>query len=138
MRDVAGPGGVDQAGAAEQRVGAEVHRVEELVVDAAVDHVHRLEALRGAHQHPAAAAHQVAALDELDAHRAGQQGVLEVGGVVDARREHDDGRVGDAGRAPRRAARRAAAAGSRATGRIRCSANGSGRAAAIARRFVIT
>ena len=44
------------------------------------------------------AAHQVAALDELDAHRAGQQRVLEVGRVVDARREHDDGRVADAGR----------------------------------------
>ena len=52
----------------------------------------------GPHHHPAAAALQVAALDQLDAHRAGQQRVLEVGAVVDARRQHDDRRVGDAGR----------------------------------------
>ena len=44
-RHVAGARGVHQARAAEQRVGAEVHRVEELVVDPAVDHVHLLEAL---------------------------------------------------------------------------------------------
>ena len=42
------------------------------------------------------AADQVASLDELDAHRAGEQRVLEVGRVVDAGREHDDGRVADA------------------------------------------
>ena len=103
-RDVAGAGGVDQARAAEHRVGPEVHRVEELVVDPAVDHVHRLEALGGPHHHPAAAALEVAALDQLDAHRAGQQRVLEVGAVVDAGRQHDDRRVGDAGR--RRGAQR--------------------------------
>lgn len=97
-RHLAAARGVDQAGAAEQRVTAEVHRVEELVVDAAVDDVHRLEAVGGAHHDPAATALQVASLDELDAHRARQQGVLEVGAVVDARRQHDDRRVGDAGR----------------------------------------
>ena len=69
----------DQAGDAEHRVAAEVHRVEELVVDPAVDDVDRLVAGGGAHPHLAADAHQVAALDELDAHHPGQQGVLEVG-----------------------------------------------------------
>ena len=43
-RDVAGPGGVDEAGAPEQRVGPELDRVEELVVDPAVDDVDRLAA----------------------------------------------------------------------------------------------
>ena len=104
MVTLPGPGGVDQAGAAEHRVGPEVHRVEELVVDPAVDDVHRLEPVGGPHHHPAAPAHQVAALDQLDAHRPGQQRVLEVGAVVDARRQHDDRRVGDAGR--RRGAQR--------------------------------
>ena len=112
-RDVAGPGGVDQPRGAEHRVGPEVHRVEELVVDPAVDHVHRLEALGGPHHHPAAAALEVAALDQLDAHRAGQQRVLEVGAVVDARGQYDDGRVGDAGRRRGPQGGRAAAAGSR-------------------------
>ena len=58
----------------------------------------RLQAVGGAHHDASAAALEVAALDELDAHRAGQQRVLEVGTVVDPRGEHDDGRVGDAGR----------------------------------------
>ena len=97
-RHVAGAGGVEQARAAEQRVAAEVHRVEELVVDPAVDHVHRLEALRRTHHHAAAAALEVTALDQLDAHGAGQQRVLEVGAVEDAGREHDDVGVGDTGR----------------------------------------
>ena len=92
--DVAGAGRVDEAGHAEHRVGAEVHRVEELVVDAPVDHVHRLEPLGGPHHHPAPAALEVATLDELDAHRAGEQRVLEVGAVVDAGSQHDDVRVG--------------------------------------------
>ena len=61
--------------------------------------------LRGPHHHPAAPALQVAALDQLDAHRAGEQGVLEVGAVEDTRRQHHDSRVGDPGRC-RRAQRR--------------------------------
>ncbi len=97
QRHVAGPRGVDDAGAAQHGVGPEVHRVEELVVDAAVDHVHRRHALGGPHHHPAAAALEVAPLDELDAHRAREQRVLEVGTVVDARRQHHHRRVDDTG-----------------------------------------
>ena len=36
---------------------------------------------------------QVLALDELDAHLLGEERVLEVGRVVDARRQHHDGRL---------------------------------------------
>ena len=138
QRDVAGAGGVDQAGAAEHRVGAEVHRVEELVVDAAVDHVHRRQALRRTHHHAAAPALEVAALDELDAHGAGEQGVLEVGAVVDARGQHDDGRVGDTGRAPRRAARPAAAGDSPRPGGSGARRSSRAARSVIARRLVIT
>ena len=126
MRHVAGAGGVDQPGHAEQRVGAELHRVEELVVDPAVDHVDRQHAGRGAQEHPVAAADQVPALDQFDAHLPGQQGVLEVGGVVDAGGQHDHVRIGDAPRRGRRAARPAAGRGYSATGRTRWSANASG------------
>ena len=77
----------------EHRVAAEVHRVEELVVDPPVDDVDRAVAGRRAHPHLAADADQVAALDELDAHHPGEEGVLEVGGVEDPGGEHDDGRV---------------------------------------------
>ena len=96
--DVAGPGRVDQAGTAEQRVLPEVHRVEELVVHPPVDHVHRLQPDGGPHHHPAGPAHQVAALDQLDAHQPGQQRVLEVGGVVHPGRQHHHLRVVHPGR----------------------------------------
>ena len=109
--DVAGPRRAHQPGHAEDRVAAEHDGVEEGVVDAAVDHVDALEAVRRAHRHHVVVHHEVAALDQLHAHLAGEEGVLEVGGVVHARREDDDGglRVG-AGRAhaPQRAEQRRA------------------------------
>ena len=94
-----------EAGRAEHRVGAELQRVEELVVDAAVDHVDAGRAGGRAHPDPAAGAEQVAALDQLDAHQAREQGVLEVRRVVDARGQHDDRRILDAvrGRGAQRA-----------------------------------
>ena len=67
------------------RVGAEAERIEEVVVDAAVDHVDALQAVRRLHVDDVVLDHQVAALDQLDAHLLGQEGVLEVGRVVDAR-----------------------------------------------------
>ena len=85
-------------GAPEHRVLAEVERVEELVVDPAVDHVHALQALRRAHVDDVVVAQQVAALDELDAHVAGEERVLEVGRVVHAGRQQHDGRRRRGGR----------------------------------------
>ena len=49
----------------------------------------RCEPVRGAHGHDVVVDHEVAALDELDTHLAGEERVLEVGGVEDAGREHD-------------------------------------------------
>ena len=92
-RDVAEAGRQHESRRAEHGVRAELQWVEELVVDPAVDDVDSGGAGGGAHPHLAAAAEQVAALDELDAHQAGQQGVLEVRRVVDAGGEHDDRRV---------------------------------------------
>ena len=92
--DVACAGGVEDPGHAEHRVGLELHRVEVVVVDAPVDDVDLTLALGGAHVDGVVAAEQVAALDQFHAHLPGQQRVLEVGRVVDARGEHDDGRVG--------------------------------------------
>ncbi len=94
--DVAEAGGEQQAGTAEHRVGTELQRVEELVVHAAIDDVHPGGSGRGAHPDAATRTEQVAPLDQLDAHEASEQGVLEVGGVVDAGGEHHDGRVFDA------------------------------------------
>ena len=85
-------------GTAEQRLLPEMHRVQELVVDPPVDHVHRLEPGGGPHHHPTGPADQVAALDQLDAHHPGQQGMLEVGGVVDTGGQHHHPRVTHPGR----------------------------------------
>ena len=53
--------------------------------DASVDDIHLLEAARGAHVDPPVLDHEVAPLDQLHAHLARQEDVLEVGGVEDAR-----------------------------------------------------
>ena len=111
-RHVARARRVHDAGTAEHRVAPEVQRVEVVVVDAAVDDVDALQPLGRAHRDDVVVAHEVAALDQLDAHLPGEERVLEVRGVVDAGREHDDTRVVDTGRG-RAAAPRAAASGSR-------------------------
>ncbi len=63
-------------------------RVEEVVVDAAVDHVDPPRALRRAHEDEVVLDEQVLPLDQLDAHLLRQEGVLEVGAVVHAGRQH--------------------------------------------------
>ena len=83
-----------EPGHPEHRVGPEDLGVEEEVVDPAVDDVDPLEPVDG----PGVDAvvvqdDQVAALDQLDAQLLGQEGVLEVGRVVDARGQDHDGRV---------------------------------------------
>ena len=92
-RDVAGAIRVEQPGTAQRRVGAEDQRIAEVVVHAAVDHVHALEAVGGAHVDNVVVGDQVAALDQVDAHLPREVGVLEVGGVEDSRREQHDIRL---------------------------------------------
>ena len=57
----------------------------------------RLEALGRAHVDVLVAHEEIAALDDLDAHLAGEVGVLEVGGVVGAGGQQHDRRFGHAG-----------------------------------------
>jgi hypothetical protein len=78
---------VHEAGHAEQTVTAERQRIEEVVVDPAVDHVHLLLAPRGPHEDVVVLDDQVAPFDEHHAHLASQEGVLEVSGVRHAGRE---------------------------------------------------
>ena len=69
----AGPGRVDHARAADQRLGPELQRVEVVVVDAPVDDVDGDLSLGGAQEHLGPVAHQVPTLDQVHAHQAGQQ-----------------------------------------------------------------
>ena len=93
---VAGPVGVHQAIAAQGGAVTEHRWVEEVVVDAAIDHVDPLRAAGGAHVDKTVLDEQVLALDQLDAHLLRQEGVLEVRAVVHARRQHHHGRIGRA------------------------------------------
>ena len=88
--DVACAVGVEETGDAEDGVGAEGHRVDEVVVDAAVDDIDAAQATGGAHVDDIVVGDQVAAFHQFDAHLACEVGVLEVGGVEDARREQND------------------------------------------------
>ena len=95
-----------------------------------------LAPVRRAHVDAVVEHEEVAPLDQLDPHLLRQEGVLEVGRVVDAGRQQHDGRARR--RARRRAARaragsRAAARSSESTGRTPRSANQSGKTRVIDR-----
>ena len=102
-RHVAGAIRVQQARHAQVRIGPERQRIEEVVVHAAVDDVHAAQAGGRPHVDDVVVDEQVAAFDERDAHLAREKRVLEIRGVADARREHDEGRVGDVGARAREA-----------------------------------
>ena len=89
-RHVPGAIRADQPRHPEQRVGAELERVDEGVVEPAVDRVDARQAARRAHVADVVADDQIGGLDQLDAHLAGQEGVLEVGAVGHSRRPDDD------------------------------------------------
>ena len=90
QRHVAQLRGVYQTPDAQQRVGPEHQRVEEVVINAAVDHVHLLQAVGGAHIHVAIPHYQVLAFHQFGPDFAGEEHVLIEGGVVDAGREQGD------------------------------------------------
>ena len=84
---------MEEPGNSEHRIGAEHRGVEEIVVDPAIDHVHLLAALGSPHPDAAVLHVEVPALAELDAHLLGEEGMLEVGAVVEPRGEEHDGRL---------------------------------------------
>jgi hypothetical protein len=92
--DVAGAGGVDQTGHPQHRVGAELQRIQERVVDAPIDDVDLALTLGGAHVHLVVSTKQVAAFHELDAHLTGQQRMLEIRRVRHPWSKDDDGGIG--------------------------------------------
>jgi hypothetical protein len=78
--------GAEQAGNTEGRVGAQFERIAEVVVQAAQDGVHPLQA-RHRLQVDGVAHRQILTLDQRKAQVAGQVGVLEIGFVVRPRGE---------------------------------------------------
>ena len=95
---VAGAIGLEQAGHAQHRLGAEHPRIQVVVVDPPVQHVHALRAAGGAHVDHRIAHEQVRALDQFHAHLLGKERMLEVSGVARARGQHSHHRIVHAGR----------------------------------------
>ena len=136
--DGAGAVGAHEAGNAEHRVGAELERVDEVVVEAPVDGVHAAQPGGRAHVEDLVAHDEVGGLDELDAHLAREEGVLEVGRVQRARASRRRPSPRSRSTARRSAARRAAAAGSGRRGARGSGRTGPGTRRAIATRFSST
>ena len=75
-------------GNAQHGIRTEGPRIDEIVVDPAIEHIDPHGPLGGAHEYAIVGDHQVPALHQIDSHLPGQEGVFEVGGVVYARGEN--------------------------------------------------
>ena len=95
--DVAGVIGAHQPRHAQHRIRVEHLGIEEIVVDAAVEHIDLLRALGRAHVELVVLDEEIAALDEFDAELVGQEGMLVIGRVEPAGRQQRDGRLLAAG-----------------------------------------
>jgi hypothetical protein len=91
--DPAGAVDVHHPGRAEHRLRVEAQGIEPGVVDAAIEHVDWLVAAGGAHRDAPILDPQVRSLDQLRPHLVGEEGVLEICRVVDARGQHRDHRL---------------------------------------------
>ena len=95
--DVARADRLQQAGHAQVRVGPQLERVQEFVVQPLEDAVHRLQAVQRLEVQALVAHREIAAFHQGQAQVAGQVGVLEIGLVVRARGEQHDARLALAG-----------------------------------------
>jgi hypothetical protein len=82
-----------QTGDAQLAVGPEHLGVEEVVIDPAIDYVDPAQPTDRAHIDTVVLDGEVAPLDQRHPHLAGEEDVLEIGRVVDARREQHDLRI---------------------------------------------
>src|SRR5258706_14936241 len=85
--DVSGAVSAEETRDAERRIRAKCERIDKVIINAAVDHIHAAQSPGGAHIHDVVVNGQIAALHQLDSHLTGKKRVLEVRGIEDARRE---------------------------------------------------
>ncbi len=86
--------GSHQTGHAQSGIGTEYLRVQEIVVNAAINHIHALQALDSTHVDTIIFAnHQVGPFYQLGAHALSQEGMFKIGGVENTWREHRNFRV---------------------------------------------
>jgi hypothetical protein len=88
-RHVARAIGLEEPGHAQHRVGPEHLGIQVVVVDAPVDDVDPPRPAGRPHVDDAVAHEEIGALDQLHPHLVGEEGVLVIGAVEGARRQHD-------------------------------------------------
>ncbi len=96
QRRVAGTQDGSQAGDAQQGIGTENDRIEEVIIDAAIQDVDAAKTMNRLHEQFVIDAYEVASLDEFDAHLLRQEYMFEKGGVERAGRQQRDSRIRDA------------------------------------------
>ena len=85
-RHVAAAPRLDHPAHPQRAVRAEHVGIQEVVVQPAIDQVHRRQPGSGVHEHAVVLDHQVAAFHQRHAHLARQEDMLEIGGIEDAGR----------------------------------------------------
>ncbi len=73
--------GVEEAGHPQDRIATEAKRIEEIVVNAAVDYVDAAGAGGRSHVDDVVVDEEVAAFDQLDTHLLSEECMFEIGGV---------------------------------------------------------
>jgi len=76
---------IHDAGNTKQRILSKHRRVEKIIVDPTINYVDLAETFRRLHHQITILGHQIRSDDDLDAHRPGQKGVLEISRVIDSR-----------------------------------------------------
>src|SRR4029077_14508383 len=93
-RNIPGPVSIEQSSHAEDRLRSERQRIDEVVVDTAVDDIYPAEARGRAHVDNIVMRDQIPSLDKFDPHLAGQICVLEVRRVENPWTQQDDRGLG--------------------------------------------
>src|ERR1700730_9006565 len=91
---ISSPIGVYDAGNAQQGILPKYRRIEKIVIDSTVNYVDPPKPLRCLHHEIAILHHQICPHDDFNTHRSGKKGVLKISGVVNSRRQQDDGWLG--------------------------------------------
>ena len=90
--------GLHEARATQRGRAAKHLRIEKIIVHPPIDHIHPLQAARGPHVNKPVLDHQVLPFHQLHAHLLRKKGVLKIGAVVHAGRQHHHHRLCHGGR----------------------------------------
>src|SRR5438552_4386189 len=91
--DIAHAIGIDQSRNAKARIFAKDLRIEKIVINPAINDVDRLQTFGRAHENFPGASNEIEALHNFDSHRAREERVLVISGIVDAGGMENEGGI---------------------------------------------